>query len=177
MAPMARPPARAFAFAAFSTTRCPRCTPSKVPISDHLQVLGCLVQPWTTSIPPRSFPWHARRHHERRLAFEHALVANLADAMENCASLLRDQVRYPHAGDHFIADMHLCPENERLRDVDTSRPRKLRPQSSRDIRGSEDSMRDPLLERRFGGVGFIEVNGIDVAEMRAKSSISWAVTV
>ena len=55
--------------------------------------------------------------------------------------------------------MHRCFEVERFRNVDTSGPRLLGAEYSRD----EDAVRDALLERRRGRMRFIEVNRIEVA--------------
>src|SRR6516165_6359990 len=83
--------------------------------------------------------------------------------MESCASLLRDQVRYLHSSYHLRANEHRRFEVKRLRNIDGAGPRQFCAEYRRDVRGGEDALRDALLERRCCGIGFIEVNGIDIA--------------
>ena len=97
--------------------------------------------------------------------------------MENCASLLRDQVRYLHGGYNFRTNEHRRFEVERLRNIDGAGPRLFCAEYRRDVGGCEDAMGNALLERRRRGIGFIEVNGIDVARDAREVCDVLAVTV
>ena len=65
--------------------------------------------------------------------------------------------------DERIAGTHRPFEGQGLTEIDRARPRQFRGQHGRDEAGAQHAMRDPALERRRLGIGFVEMDGVVIA--------------